>query len=285
MINLPIGMGLYQSEIPTLASLTCTNWIPIIPKSGAVNDRALLDRSGIAIFGILTGEHRGAIQFSGAYISIDGQNLNSVDSSGQATVLGTIEGIESCSLAKSEEFLVIVNKSGDGFVYDPSGPSVTKITGVNYVASSVVVFVDGYFVFMQLDGKQFFSCDLGDPLSYTSTFFSAAEERPDPIVSAFVYNNLLHILGTETIEKYNNQGGIQFPFVRINQATNQTGCLAYLSPLKVSDSFTYIGGGENEAAQIFLFSGSSPTLISTPAIDNSIQNFREKSAKFSIKFF
>lgn len=276
MINLPIGMGLYESEIPTLASLTCTNWIPIVPKSGAVNDRALLDRSGIASFGISTGKHRGAIQFGGVYISIDGQNLNSVDSSGVSTVLGTIEGLGRCSLAKSEEFLVIVNNVGDGFVYDPTGPTVTKITDGNYVAASTVAFVDGYFVFTQLDGKQFFSSDLGDPLSYTSTFFSSAEERPDPIVAAFVYNNLLHILGTETIEKYNNQGGIQFPFVRINQATNQNGCLAFLSPLKVSDSFTYIGGGENEAAQIFLFSGNSPSLISTPAIDNTIQNFTKE---------
>jgi hypothetical protein len=69
----------------------------------------------------------------------------------------------------------------------------------------------------------FFCSAVNDPSSYSSLDRSTAEERPDPIVCVFVFGNLLHVAGSQTIERHNNIGGVSFPFQRINQATLNVG--------------------------------------------------------------
>lgn len=141
------------------------------------------------------------------------------------------------------------------------------------MAASTVVFIDGYFLFTALAGDKFFISQTNDPSSYDALDRSTAELRPDPIVCAFVYNNLLHIAGTETIERYNNIGGVSFPFQRINQAANSIGCYSKFTPIEASNAYSFIGGGKNEGAQVYLLTGSQPQVISTPAIDNVLQDF------------
>ena len=273
MNKLPIATGFYQSEILQLAAQTCNNWIPIVPKGAAVNDRALLDRPGLTKLGTLTGNHRGAIDFNGVYISLNGTVLSSVDSSGIPTTLGVVPGDGRVSMAKNDDFVSIVINNGDCYNYD--GSTVAKVTDGQYVSASTVAFVDGFFVYSQTNGEKFFISALNDPTSFDALDFSTAEQRPDPIVAVFVYNNQLHVLGTETIEKYNNQGGVNFPFIRINGASNTTGCYSKFTPLEVNNNFVFVGGAKNQSAGIYLMSGNNPQRISTPAIDNVLETFTD----------
>lgn len=283
--KLPIATGFYQSEILPLAAQSCINWIPIIPKAASVNDRALLDRDGLTSFATLSGQHRGAIDFNGVYITLNGNTLSSIDTSGTVTTLGTVTGSGPVSIAKNDDFVVFVTNLGDGFYYN--GTSVLQITDTDYtdLKATTVAFVDGYFVFTSFNGKQFFLSALNDPSSFSALDRSTAEERPDLIVAAYVHNNLLHILGTETIEKYNNRGGgVSFPFQRINQASNTVGCYSKYTPIEFTNSFAFIGGGKNEGAQVFLVTGSQPQKISTPAIDTELQKFNDSELAGAISF-
>lgn len=274
-IPLPIATGSYTSEILTLAAQTCSNWIPIIPQGGALNERALLDRPGLTKFATLSGPHRGAIDFNGVYITLNGTTLSSVASDGTATTLGTVTGSGPVSMAKNDDFVVIVTNLGDGFYYN--GSTVTQITDTDYtdIKAKTVCFVDGYFVFSRFDGTQFFLSAINDPSSFDALDRSTAEERPDPIVACFVYNNLLHVAGTETTEKYNNRGGVNFPFQRINQASSSVGCYSRFTPIEFNNTYCWIGAGKNEGAQIQMLSGGQPQVISTPAIDTELQKFED----------
>jgi len=284
LIPLPIATGFYTSEILPLAAQTCKNWVPIVTEGGSLNQRALLDRSGIVKFATLTGEHRGAIDHVGVYITLNGTVLSTIDSAGTVSTIGTILGTGRVSIAKNDDFVVFVTNLGTGYVYNVGAGTVAIITDGDFTLSSTVSFVDGYFVFTSANGEQFFISALNDPTSFNALDYSTAEERPDPIVASFVYKNILHILGTETIEKYRNIGGVNFPFIRINQASNSTGCYSLHSPIEVGESFAFIGGGHNEGAQILMYSGNAPQKISTSAIDNAIQDFTdaELTAAFSM---
>ena len=276
MYALPIATGFYTSEILTLAAQSCINWIPIKPQRGALNERALLDRRGLTQFTTTSGEFRGDIDHNGTYLSLNGTTLSSVASDGTVTAItGSIGGSGRVSIAKNDDYVVIVNNLGDGYYYN--GSIVTQITDTDYTSqkAKTVVFIDGYFAFSSFDGTKFFISALNDPSSYDALDRSTAEERPDPIVALFVYKNLLHVAGTETIEKYNNIGGVSFPFQRINQAANDVGCYSKFTPIETGNSYAFIGGGKNEGAQVYLLSGGEPQAISTPAIDNVLQEFTD----------
>ena len=273
MYSLPIATGFYTSEILPLAAQTCVNWIPILTEKGALNQRALLDRSGLTQFATVSGAFRGDIDHNGVYLTVNGTTLSSVDSLGVVTTKGTIPGSGRLSIAKNDDFVVFVNNLGDGYYYN--GSTVAQITDGDFLSASTVVFIDGYFAFSALDGAKFFISGVNDPSSFNALDRSAAEERPDPIKALYVYNNLLHVAGTETTEKYNNMGGVNFPFQRRNQAANSIGCYSKFTPIEVGNAYAFIGGGRNEGAQVYLLTGSEPQVISTTAIDNLIQNFTD----------
>ena len=285
MLPLPIATGYYTSEILTLAAQTCSNWIPIKPVAGALNPRALLDRKGLTSFATLSGEHRGAIDFNGVYVTLNGNTLSSITTDATVTTLGTVTGSGRVSIAKNDDFVVIVTNLGDCFYYN--GSSVIQVTDTDYtdLNATTVTFVDGYFIFSSFDGSQFFLSGLNDPSSYSALDRSTAEERPDPIVSVFAYNNLLHVAGTETTEKYNNRGGgVSFPFQRITGASNSIGCYARYTPIEYGDAYAFIGGGKNEGAQVYLLSGGQPQAFSTPSIDTELQKFNDAELAQAFSF-
>lgn len=283
MYNLPIATGYYTSEILPLAAQTCSNWIPITPQAGALAEEALLHRKGLEQFVTTSGQFRGDLVYDGDYFSINGTTLTKIETDGTKTAIGgSITGSGRLSIAQNDDYVVFVNNLGDGFYYN--GSTVTPITDGDYLQSSTVVFIDGYFLFTELTGERFFVSTINDPSSFAALDRSTAELRPDPIIAAYVYNNLLHILGSETIEKYNNIGGVAFPFQRINGAANSVGCYSRFTPIEVGNSFTFIGGGKNEGAQVYLMNGNTPQVISTPAIDTSLQEFSVSELALAFSF-
>jgi len=281
MFNLPVATGFYKSEILPLSAQSCTNWIPIKSEAGALSDSALLDRKGLTQFAELSGFFRGDCVFRGVYYTLNGTTLSSISSSGVVTTIGTIPESGRVSIAVNDDYIVFVVAGGDCYYYDAS--NITKVTDAQYLPAKIVVFVDGYFVFTTLDGTQFFLSAINDPSNYSALDRSTAEERPDLIVGEFVYGNVLHILGEQTIERYNNRGGVGFPFQRINQATIPVGCFSPFSPVDVEDTFCFIGGSKNEAAQIYVMSGGAQS-FSTTAIDTAIQKFNDIELQNAFSF-
>ena len=128
MYNLPVADGFYVSEISTIADKICDNWIPIEVKTNGLVREALLDRKGLTQFATLSGEHRGAVDFNGTYITVNGTTVSSIDSSGTvSTITGSVGGSGRLSIAFNDDYVVFVNNLGDGYYYN--GTNVTQITG------------------------------------------------------------------------------------------------------------------------------------------------------------
>jgi hypothetical protein len=283
MFELPIATGFYKHEILPLSCQTCVNWIPIKAEAGALSTSALLDRWGLEQFAELAGEFRCATEFQGVYLTVKGQTLYSVDSGGNSTSKGTIGGTGRVSVAYNDDYAVFVVNNGGGYFFD--GSTVTEITDADYLPASSVAFVDGYFVFSALDGSRFFCSAVNDPSSYSSLDRSTAEERPDPIVCVFVFGNLLHVAGTQTIERHNNIGGVSFPFQRINQATLNVGVYGVHTVKVTGEGVLFIGGGVNEGAQVYFLSGGQPQVVSTTAIDKVIQSLPSADLEQAFTFY
>ena len=273
---LEIATGFYQSESLPLSAQRCVNWIPVVPQTSGLSQRALFPAEGLTSFASLTGTNRGAQVVNGLPYFVNGRSLYSITAGGVSTNHGSIAGGGRVSLANNGQHLVIVVPGAEGYSYDTTVGTLTQITDPDYRPSSTVVFKDGYFVFTASAGDVFFNSSLNNPLEFSGLDFGSAEISPDSIVAAHVNHNELFVLGTETIELFQNVGGAGFPFQRIAGANIQKGVRAPFSIVEFDNTFLFVGGGVNEKSSIWRVSGSSSAnKVSTSAIDAAIQEFTD----------
>lgn len=274
-IPLPIPLGFYQSGVKPLSSQRCINWIPTIPEAEALNNRALIQPSGITQFADSgLGACRGAWVMKEVPYFVMGNDLISLSQSGDITNHGTITGDVRVSLADNGTFLVIVVPGGDAYGFSNETGILTQITDIDYQTSDSVTFYRGFFVFTTTDGKQLFVSNLNAPLTFDALDFGSAEGDPDRIITQIVDHDELSIIGAKTTEVFRNVGGADFPLQIIPGAFTQKGAHTKYGVVKFDNTYMFIGGGENEFTAIWRQSSSSTaTKASTDAIDNAIQQF------------
>jgi hypothetical protein len=274
--QLEIATGFYASDSLPLCAQRCINWIPVIPQAESLSQRALFDAPGLTLFSTVTGINRGGQEMKEAPYFVNGNSLFSIDSAGASTNRGTIEGSGRVSLANNGQYLVIVVPGGKAYAYDNVSSTLAEITDVDFTArkANAVVYKDGYFVFAAADGSVFFNSSLNDPFTFSGLDFGTAEINPDKIIGLHVNHNELYVLGSKTIELFQNVGGSGFPFQRIPGANIQKGVHGGFSVSEFDNTFTFIGGGIDEGSAAWKVTGSSSAVkISTSAIDSAIQEF------------
>ena len=274
--QLEISTGFYASDSLPLCAQRCINWIPVMPQAGALSQRALFDAPGLTLFSTVTGVNRGGQEMKEVPYFVNGNSLFSVSSGGVSTNLGAIEGSGRVSLANNGQYLVIVVPNGKAYAYNNVSGGLAEITDADFTArkANTVAYKDGFFVFTAADGSVFFNSSLNDPFTFSGLDFGTAEINPDRIIGLHVNHNELYVLGSETIELFQNIGGSGFPFQRIPGANIQKGVHGKFSLSEFDNTFTFVGGGINEGSAVWKVSGSSSAVkISTSAIDNAIQEF------------
>lgn len=281
-MTLPLGGGFYQSESLPLSAQRCINWFPVIPQTAnAGSEISLFNTPGQKAFLSLGGENRGQHVVAGVDFAVSGNTLFQVNKDKSQVSIGTIEGVGLVSMAHNSteaengDKLVIVVPGGKSYVYD--GDTLVQITDVDFRVSDTVSFKDGFFIFTASTGKVFFNSALNDPLNFRALDFGTAEISPDLIVASTVVHNELFIIGEETIELFQNIGGADFPFQRIQGANIQKGAHAKFGIVDLDETFAFAGGGKDELTGIYQVADSTKaTKISTPAIDNEIQKFTKE---------
>jgi hypothetical protein len=274
-VALPIPLGFYGAESKPLSSQRCINWIPTVPEGEALNNRALMQPSGITAFADTgLGACRGAWVMAGVPYFVSGNSLISLSEIGVITNHGAITGEARVSMADNGSFLVVVVPGGDAFVFSREDSSLTEITDPDFQVSDSVAFYRGFFVFTATDGKQLFVSNLNQPLTFDAIDFGSAEGDPDRIITQIVDHDELSIIGSETTEVFRNVGGVGFPLQIIPGAFTQKGAHSKYGAIQFDNTYMFIGGGENELTGIWRQSSSSSAVkVSTNAIDNEIQKF------------
>jgi len=287
LVNLPIGGGFYQSESLPISAQRCINLMPtILQTPNAENQTALFNTLGQSLFIGISGGGRGFHAMNGVGYAVVGNALYKITSDNLHLNIGNVAGVGPVSMADNGSKLVIVAPNLKSYVYD--GSTTVEITNVSFRKSDTVSFKDGYFIFTASDGSVFFNSALNDPLTYNGLDFGTAEMDPDKIKSSIVIHNELFIIGEETIELFQNVGGSDFPFQRIQGANIQKGSHATFGVVALDETFAFIGGGANEKTGIYQVSNSiSASKISTSAIDNEIQKFTklETSNSLAMTYF
>lgn len=253
---------------------------------------SLISTPGDNVFAALTGgEVRGGIAYNNLAYFVCGSTLYELDAAGTATSRGTLNTSSGrVSMAHNgvrsgaNQQIMIVDGT-DGWIYDNTTSTLSEITDVDFTNSVSVVFIDGYFIFAQLDSDRFWLTSQYDGTAIDSSDFSTAEGAPDKIQALVADQRELFIFGEETLEVWYNSGDADNTFQRFQGGFKQTGCAAKNSPARIDNNIYWLSKNERGHGQVTkLGQGYQPEIISTPALDKKIQGYSNISDAFGYAY-
>jgi len=276
---LPIGNGSYLNSSLPVSAQECVNWYVSQVQAPALAEKVLFGTPGTALLvssgSLLSDANRGAWKFNGVPYFVNGNRLCRLESDlATLTHLGTITGSGRVGMSDNgtQLCILVTGTTSTGYIFTTGPDTLVEITDLDFKANGEpthVVFVDGYFVFPTSD-KKFRISALNDGTAYGALDFGSAEADPDDIVAAVVFKNQLVIAGTRTLEFFQNIGGADFPFQRTGIFVSK-GVSAHFTLINTSNSFVFVGAGENEDVAIWRWEGGDVVKMSTDAIDTILQ--------------
>ncbi len=285
MTQLNISGGFYESKsLPVSGQQLINAFVQTPETESAYSEEVIFGTPGI-ILENTTGtsaanRNRGSLAINGVPYFVNGDELVSLAEDGTLSAsLGTVTGAfnQRVSMAQNGTQLMILVPGGDGFIYTPETDVFTIISDVDFITAEAqyVTFNDSYFIASTnlLNGKRFIISAINDGLSWNALDFGSAEGNPDKIIAPWAFKDRLYMMGSFTFEPFRNIGGSAFPFEAIQGGLQNKGVISPFSLANGTNYFYWVGAGENEKLGIWRSDGGTPEKISTPAIDDFIQQF------------
>jgi hypothetical protein len=132
-------------------------------------------------------------------------------------------------------------------------------------------FLDGYFIVNRRPaspdflGRNFNISGLYDGTVWDPLMYGVKEGHSDYIRSILCDHEQLWLLGTESIEVWQNTGNADFPFQRIPGAYIHEGSMVTYAPCSLGGAVYWLGGGTHGETVAYRARGFEPERISTHA--------------------
>jgi len=174
------------------------------------------------------------------------------------------------------QILIVDGVAGYIFsAFDTPGGTLTVIADPDFPnGCKTCAFLSGFFIVENpsFNGR-FQLSDSYNGSSWTGTQFATAEQDPDPLVAVDVDHGTLGLLGTKTIEYWQNVGALDFPFAPVIGATQEWGLAAQFSRAHVDNSVIFLAQNVQGQVQFMEFQGYQVVKISNNDIDAIINSF------------
>lgn len=220
--------------------------------------------------GMPVGVSRGGINWNGIVYRVIGTKLVRIDATGNITTIGDVGTGGQCSFTYSFDRLAVA--SGTRLYYYDGG-TFTQVTDPDLGQVFDVVWVDGYF--MTTDGENLVVTELNDPTQIDPLKYGSSEADPDPVTGLLKVRNEIYALNRYTIEVFNNVGGDNFPFSRVDGAMIPKGCVGTYAKIGFDGAFAFVGSGLNEPCSVYLADAANPVKIATREIETILQKYSE----------
>jgi hypothetical protein len=165
-----------------------------------------------------------------------------------------------------------------GYIYNTQTLVGSIIGDSNFPAGAqTCAYQDGYFIVEKQGSRQFWASQQYDGLTWTPLLFATKEQYSDNIVAVSADKGVVKVWGNSSTEFWNSSGSIDFPYLRIQGTTVQTGLAAAYSLAFAGEMVFFLGKSQSGDVRVFVLDGYVPTAVSTPALDHRIATFATKS--------
>lgn len=262
----PVRFGAQSALHDSEPLSTPERLVNMFPEQTVVPDQPVILRSCPGRTKIITGESlpvRVMLDAGSVIYYVANGQLWSFDGS-SATSLGGLEDDTTTTIAWNGTEVAVV-AAGKYYLHD--GTSMTQIAGTAFTSFGSVDFMDGYFLFTELNGQRHAISALLDGASLNALDFSSAEYRPDNLIRGFVDHSEWWLFGATTIEVWSNQGLADYPFERVPGAQMERGCLQTNTVVKLDNTVMWVGN-DRIVYRAFQY---TPQRISTHAVEAALR--------------
>ena len=229
----------------------------------------------------LTASVRGAIAFNGLLYVVESNKFVSVDTSGAATVLGTLNtsagrvsmaenGVLSAGIGGNQ---ICVVDDLDGWIYNILTSAFTQISSPGFpVTPSHVEYIDSYFIVTN-GTMGAYASDSYNGLSWNVLAYTPVQAASDNVQNLINLHQQLFFIKEYTSEVYYNNGtatSVGFPFSRLQGAVIDYGTPAPWSVARGNNSIFFLANerdGDNACfVGVVELSGYTPVPITPPSI-------------------
>lgn len=275
-MQIPILSGIYTDTAPDVRTAYPVNLVPVPKESGASNGY-LRPADGLVSFAAGQGGDRGGINWNDACYRVSGSQLVRVNAGGSVDVLGDVGAGGPVTMDYSFDRLAIAS---GGRLYYWFGGALSQVTDPDLGTCIDMVWVDGYF--MSTDGQYLIVTELNNPFAIDPVKYGSSEIDPDPVVGLLKIRDEVYAINRHTIEVFDNIGGDNFPFQRIDGAQIQKGALGTHAACVFADAVAFLGSGRNEAPSIYLGANGDAQPLATREIDQVLAQYSEEELSAAV---
>lgn len=268
-MQIPVLNGIYTDGVSDFRTAYPRNLIPV-PKQQGISEGYLRPADGIVKSGDGPGVDRGGINWLGAMYRVMGSKLVRINADSSIVVIGDVGAGGQVTFDYSFDRLGI-SSGGNLYYYD--GVTLNQVTDIDLGTVVDFLWVDGYF--MSTDGTYLIVTELNDPYAVSQLKYGSAEADPDPIKGLVKLRNEVYALNRYTVEVFQNVGGDNFPFERIEGAQMMRGAVGTYAACVFMESLAFVGSGRNEAPAVWIGSNGQTVKLSTREIEQILSEYTE----------
>lgn len=271
-MQIPVLNGTYSDESADFRVAYPVNAVPV-PLKTSISNGYLRTAEGISAFNTFSmpsGTSRGGINWRNNLYRVIGTKLVRVNENGQVLVLGDVGGTAQVSLDYSFDRLAIAS---DQKLFYWDGTTLKQVTDTDLGVVVDMIWIDGYF--MTTDGTFLVITELNNPFAVDPLKYGSSEADPDPVVGLLKSQNQAVALNRYTTEYFDNVGGDNFPFQRIEGAMIPKGLVGTHAKCLIGNTFAFLGSGRNEPCSVYIAGAAAATKIATREIETIIEKYSE----------
>ncbi len=288
-MKIPFLGGAYTGRSSNVSPSTCIN---LFFEKGVDGESLVGTAGAVSRVTPKFGEVRGGIAYNDLAYFVVGDTLYEVNSAWTATSRGTLNtSVGRVVMAHNgvrtgaNQQIMIVDGTF-GYIYDNTTSTLSQITDSDFVATDAVVFIDGYFLYIQA-GKsdRFWITSQYDGTAIDSSDFATAEGWPDHLQSVIADNREVFLFGTETLEIWYNSGDTDNTFQRFQGGFKQHGCAAKFSPARFDNSVMWLSRNDRgDGLIVTLGNGYQPSVVSSPELNYQISRYKNIDQAFAYSY-
>lgn len=264
--------GTYRTRSAAMAADECINLYPEAVRG--VKTKTLYGTPGLKPFGTASANNgnRGCFNQDGRTFRVCGGVFSEVNvATATETVWGTIptdgNPVFMVSNGAGGEQLMVVG-AGQVHIFNLAtntflGPIALPLTNPAIAG----VFIDGYFLILEMETIRVWFCALEDGTSWNALDFFARSHTSDNLVSIAVLHDRLYMIGSQTTEIFYDSGDLNTPFIPYPGTVMQEGGSSSFGTGLLGEALYWVSQDNLGRDRVIRTSNYQPEKISTDAID------------------
>ncbi|QEL19340.1 hypothetical protein [Limnoglobus roseus] len=293
-VAIPFCGQTYTDKTKAANAQRCVNLYPVRSPSADNDNRIvlyptpgysqILDTTQLGIVGC--GALRCGIEINGTVYVVSGNQFLVLTYAG-----GTFTAVSKGTLYTSTGRCTVVcntvelaiSDGKNGYVYNIAAATFTGISGGGWPSSGVTnfAFMDGYVLGAQNGSKTLIQSGLLNAGSYGAQAFAAVTSFPDNLTAVFSDQINVYAFGPKLGEVRFNAASIPFAFEKTQGALIQAGCVSPHTLVKLGGTLMWLASDAQGRAYIAALQGYTPTVISTPPLNEVFQRYGSVTDAFA----